>query len=264
MTIEKGIKTDAVVLRFVDYGESDRIVTFFSSDFGKLKGIAKGARRSRKRFANALEPFTRNRILFSRKAHGRLALIEGADIVDHYPGIRADLERTLTASYFIDLTDGFAAEGKPLPDLFSLLIEFLGLIDAGRFKPPMLRFFEMRLLRIAGYEPVLDRCTSCSRPLENTMQYRFYPADGGLRCARCAAGDAQGFPVSPGTARSLLIGRAADAQMLERVALSEQSDRESRRLLAVSIRHILGHEPKSFRILEEISRPWGGGPGFSD
>ncbi|OPY90794.1 MAG: DNA repair protein RecO [Syntrophaceae bacterium PtaU1.Bin231] len=264
MGVQKGIKTDAFVLRFVDYGESDRIVTFFSSDFGKLKGIAKGARRSRKRFANALEPFTRNRILFSRKSQGQLALIEGADVLDHYAGIRADLERTLTASYFIDLTDGFTAEGKQLPELFALLSEFLGLIDSGRFKPPMLRFFELRLLKIAGFEPVLDRCTSCSQPLESSTAYRFYPADGGLRCARCVAGGTQGFPVSPGTARSLLIGRAADIRMLGRIALTEQSDRESRRLLAAFIRHILGREPKSFRILEEIVRPWGSASGFSD
>ena len=264
MGVQKGIRTDAFVLRFIDYGESDRIVTFYSSDFGKLKGIAKGARRSRKRFANALEPFTRDRILFSRKSQGQLSLIESADVVDHFPGIRGDLERTLIASYFIDLADSFTVEGKNLPELFPLLTEFLGIIETGRFKPPVVRFFEVRLLKIAGYEPVLDRCTSCSRPLENSSRYRFHPAEGGLRCTRCETGASHGFPVSPGTAKSLLIGGAADPKILDRILLTERSAEESRRMLSAFIRHLLGHEPKSFRILEEISKKQGGDMGFSD
>ena len=60
-------KTKAIVLRSIDYGESDRILTFLTDDFGKLKGIAKGARRSRRRFANALEPFSLSTLHFSRR-----------------------------------------------------------------------------------------------------------------------------------------------------------------------------------------------------
>jgi len=70
-------KTSAIVIHSLDYGESDRIVTFYSSDFGKIKGIAKGARRSKIRFSNALEPRRYCNIIFSKKGRGTLALIEG-------------------------------------------------------------------------------------------------------------------------------------------------------------------------------------------
>ena len=105
-------KTRAIVLRSLDYGESDRIVTFLTDEFGKLKGIAKGARRSRRRFANALEPFSLSTILFSRRGSGGLAFIEGSDVINHFAGIRADLDRTLVASYVVELADHFSVEGK--------------------------------------------------------------------------------------------------------------------------------------------------------
>jgi DNA repair protein RecO (recombination protein O) len=91
-------QTEAIVLRVIDYGESDRIVTFCTADFGKIRGIAKGARRSRKRFVNTLEPFSCSRVHFSRRGPDTLALIEGCDVLSHFPGIRADLEKTLAAS----------------------------------------------------------------------------------------------------------------------------------------------------------------------
>ncbi len=70
-------------------------MTFCTAGYGKIRGIAKGARRSRKRFANALEPFSFSQILFSRRGPDSLALIDASDVLSHFPLIRADLEKTL-------------------------------------------------------------------------------------------------------------------------------------------------------------------------
>ncbi|MDA8124789.1 MAG: DNA repair protein RecO [Deltaproteobacteria bacterium] len=247
-------RTEAIVLRLFDYGESDRIVTFSTPEFGKLRGIAKGARRSKKRFANALEPFCRLEILFSRRNPDSLALIEGAEVVSHYPRIRADLERTLMASYLIDLTDQFLPEDKQNAALFTLLESFLGLIEAGPAPESLLRFFEMRLLKLAGYDPVLDRCLACREPIENGNAYRFHAADGGLHCAACRPETPEALPVSLGTIRTLLMSRELEADRLGRLVWSGQSADESRRLLARFIRHILGKELKSVQVLNEIRR----------
>ena len=143
------LRTEAIVLRTIDYGESDRIVTFCTADFGKIRGIAKGARRSRKRFANAIEPFCCSRILFSRRSPDSLALIEGSDVICHFPSIRADLEKTLSASYLIDLTDQFTLEDKKNEELFSLLLGFLRLLEAVPAREALLRIFEIRLLKLS-------------------------------------------------------------------------------------------------------------------
>ena len=106
-------------MRTLSYGESDLIVTFYSSDFGKIKGIAKGAKRSKKRFANVFEPFSLTNIIFTRKNRDMLAFIESCEIIDHYPAIRQDMEKTLIASYLLTLRITSVRKGKKMKKCFS-------------------------------------------------------------------------------------------------------------------------------------------------
>lgn len=254
MNARNQYRTEAIVLRLLDYGESDRIVTFCTSEFGKLRGIAKGARRSRKRFANALEPFSSSRILFSRRGPDSLALIESSDVICHFPAIRADLEKTLSASYLIDLTDQFTLEDKKNEELFRLLVGFLQLLEAIPAREALLRFFEIRLLKLSGYDPLLDHCLVCKAPLDKETAYRFKAADGGLTCLACRPEGTDSVPVSLGTIRTLHMARDLAIDRLGRLLLSDQSSVESRLLLSHFIRHILGKELKSVHVLNEIRR----------
>ena len=254
MTKRSIYKASAFVLRTLDYGESDRIVTFYTDEFGKLKGIAKGARRSRKRFANAIEMFSCSTIVFSRKNNQGLALIENCDVSNHYQGIRADLDKTLIASYLIELTDQFTVEGKRNPDLFQLLQNFLGIIEKGNSSEEILRFFELRLLKLSGYEPVLERCLICNTPIERIEKPSFNPIDGGIRCGKCRQ---NGFPlasVSIGTIKTLLMGKELEPAKIHRLALSKQSLKESREILGSFIRHTLGKDLKSLHVINEIRK----------
>jgi DNA repair protein RecO (recombination protein O) len=254
MNTRNQYRTEAIVLRILDYGESDRIVTFYTSGFGKLRGIAKGARRSRKRFVNALEPFSCSKILFSRRGPDSLALIENSDVICHFPAIRADLEKTLNASYLIDLTDQFTLEDKKSEELFKLLLQFLQLLETVPARETLLRFFEIRLLKLSGYDPFLDHCLICKMPLDKGTAYRFNAADGGLTCLACRPEGPDAISVSLGTIRTLLMGRDLAIDRLGSLLLSAQSSVESRLLLAHFIRHILGKEPKSVQVLNEIRR----------
>ncbi len=247
-------RTEAIVLRLLDYGESDRIVTFITTGFGKIRGIAKGARRSRKRFANALEPFCRSTILFSRRSSEGLALIESSDVISHFPSIRADLERTLMASYLIDLTEQFTPEEKKNEPVFALLADFLGLIEAGPVTEAILRFFEIRILKLSGYEPVLDRCQICKAPLSGGSCYRFDPAAGGIACGSCTPRGPDALPLSLGTIRTLLMGREMAVDKLGRLLLTGPSAEEGRRMMTLFIRHLLGRELKSLHVLNDIRR----------
>lgn len=250
-------KASAIVLRCLDYGEADRIVTFYTDNFGKLKGIAKGARRSKKRFPNALELFSCSNIIFSRRNREGLALIEGCDVTGYYPGIRSDIERVLVASYFIDLVDQFTMEGKKSRSLFQLLQDFLGIIDTGNSSETIMRLFELRLLKLTGFEPILDRCTICGRLVDALeancdIPMVFNPAGGGVRCPKCSFNNRDSSPVSLGTIKTLLMGKDMEIARIHRLALSEQAAVESREILIRFIRHILGKELKSLDILNKI------------
>jgi len=247
-------RTEAIVLRFLNYGESDRIVTFYTAGFGKLKGIAKGAQRSRRRFANALEPFCCVELLFSRRGEG-LALIESADVACHFSNLRSDLEKGMTASCLIDLTDQFTPEEKQSDALYRLLHDFLHLLERGAIPAEsLLRFFEIRLLGLSGYDPVLDRCIACNTPLSQKKAYRFTAMAGGILCGDCRPDAADTLPISLGTIRTLALGRELPIERLGRLLWSVQSAQESRRLLDRFIRHLLGRELKSVQVLNEIRR----------
>jgi DNA repair protein RecO (recombination protein O) len=245
-------KTEAIVLRSIDYGESDKIVTFYTFEFGKVKGIAKGARRSKKRFANVLELFSRLQLIFSRRNYDSLAFIEEGSVIDSYSRIRNDLYKTLFASYMMDVTDHFTVENKKNEELFRLVQGFLELMASGSASEDMIRFFEIRLLKLAGYEPVLDRCVACKTPVEDGNSYHFSVRDGGLKCGFCAPQNYSSVCISMGTVKSLLLGKDMEKENLCRLSLSEQSARESRLLLGRFIEYLLGKEVKSLHVIREI------------
>jgi len=254
MNTKSSHKTPAVVLRCLDYGESDRIVHFYTLEFGKLSGIAKGAKKSRKRFANALEPFSCVNILFTKRGRDSLAFVENCDMIDHYAAIRDDLDKTLLASYLMEVTEQFTMEGKRQDGLYNLLVQFLTLIAEGKPSESLIRFFEIRLLKLAGYEPILDHCAACGHPVGNGDSYYFQPKDGGIRCHGCKKSDEQAVVLSTGTIKSLLAGRDMGTDRIGRLMLSPQSAEESRKMMTSFIRYLLGRELKSLQVLQQIRR----------
>jgi DNA repair protein RecO (recombination protein O) len=245
-------KTSGVVLGAIDYGDSDRIVTFYTDRFGKVKGIAKGARRSARRFANALELFSLSTVMLSRSRGSGLAFIENCDVVNHYPGIRNDLEKMLAASYMIELIDHMTLEGKKSLALFNHMKTFLDLVDANMYSDDFVRFFELRLLRYSGYDPVLDRCIVCNTPIDRMEKPCFSVVDGGIRCARCRDNGNSHIPVSVGTLKALLMSKEIEVDKINRLSLSRQSLRESEAVLGGIIEHTIGRQMKSLKILRQI------------
>lgn len=254
MPVRESHKTTGFVLRTLNYSESDLIVTFYSHDFGKLKGIAKGAKRSKKRFANVFEPFSLTNIIFTRKSRDMLAFIESCDIIDHYHAIREDMEKTLIASYFIELTDHFSPEGKKNENVFQLLQDFLKLLENEKASDSVVRFFEMRLLKLAGFEPALERCSICKTPVTNGNFYYFHAHEGGIQCSVCAKVQRYDQTISAGTVRTLQMGKDMDIEKIKLVALSQSLAIESRSILINFIAHVLGREVKSLKVMEQVRR----------
>ncbi len=252
MIAREQLQAQAFVLRLLDYGESDLIITFYCREYGKIKGIAKGARRSRKRFANTLDLFSLSRIYFSRRDPGGLSLIEDSVIINHLGNIRNVLENTLLASYMVELVDHFTIEGKSNPAIYDLLENYLGALNRGFQNRGLIHFFELGLLTASGYEPVLDQCVQCRKPIQPEGNYHFSPQDGGIRCLSCLTPSSASLAISLGTIRSLLYGRNQQLEKLERIIISERSARESRLLLSMMIEHIVGRKTKSYRVLCDV------------
>ncbi|MCX7636189.1 MAG: DNA repair protein RecO, partial [Syntrophales bacterium] len=149
-------RTDAIVLKSNDYGEADQIVSFYTREFGKMKGIAKGARRSRRRFVNALDIFWCSRLTFTRRSPGGLAFLDDCTVVHHFEDVRNSVEKTATAFYLVELIEAFTMEGKPNNALYEFLTEAMDLINEKDCHEGITRFLETRILMLSGHDPVLD------------------------------------------------------------------------------------------------------------
>jgi DNA repair protein RecO (recombination protein O) len=247
--------TDSIVIRSLNYGESDKIVTFFTRDFGKIKGIAKGARRSKKRFQNALDLFSHGRLLFFDKEGGGLARVEGCDIHHSFPKIREHLTKIFYGDYFLELVNEMAGEREPNQAAFELLFLFLSDLEAGEPQEERLRMFEIRMLSLFGYRPNMKRCDLCKRDWEDLKEARsayFSLEKGSLLCDRCSKTWNNLVPLSLGTARLIEKISQIELPKMDRLRFTPRALSESRELLPRFITYQLGKELKSLKALKTL------------
>jgi DNA repair protein RecO (recombination protein O) len=176
-------KCEAVILAVMDYGEADRIITFFTREHGKIKGIARGAKKSRKRFGGALEVFARLSLqIVLRESLSRL---QGADVITIFPHIRENLAKIGYAGYACELVDRLLPEAQANMRLYRLLVSYLEYLDSAPCCEEDRRFFEVNLLNIIGYRPPLDYCTQCGVELVAAPVLRHSSLHGGICCGNC-------------------------------------------------------------------------------
>jgi DNA repair protein RecO (recombination protein O) len=192
------LTTPAIVLRATDYGESDRIVTFLTRDAGKLTGIAKGAKRSQRRFAGALGLFSHVNLDYRHRPGAELAFLERAVLLRPWRSMLDSLERFAAASHVVEVADKMTAEHEVGDDLYAVVLAALARIDAQEPGPATLRLFELATLGACGYRTELAACVLCRRPLaDGRVAARLAPAAGGAACDTCAASDDAATAVSP-------------------------------------------------------------------
>jgi len=186
------LTVEAVVLRHSDWGEADRLLTIYTRQAGKLRAVAKGARKLRSRKAGHLEPFTYVRLLL---AHGRdFWIVTQAETVDAYLALREDLLRTGYAAYLMELVDRFTYDEGATAGLFQLLVESLARVEALPDPFIAVRYFELRLLDVAGFRPELFQCVRCGNPIQAEDQY-FDALQGGVICPACSGHSPSARPV---------------------------------------------------------------------
>ena len=227
--MHRELDTPAFVLRTRPFGESDRIVTLLTARHGKLSGIAKGAKNSRRRFAGTLEPFVHIRAVFRQRASSDLVFLLRCELLAALRGFSRDLDRFAAGSYVLELTDRLVFGRESGADVYQLLHEALTLLDHGTAVSPVLRAFELHMLAATGYAPALDRCRACGTRAADV----FFLDDerGGLACRRCVSVGRLVKPVAAATMQALArvaaapmaaAAAAADSMPVEAAAVAEQ------------------------------------------
>jgi DNA repair protein RecO (recombination protein O) len=186
-------RTPAVVLKRMDLGEADRILTLFTRDEGKVRAVAKGVRRTTSRSAGHLEPFTVSDVLF---AVGReLDVISQADTVESFRPIREDLVLTTHAYYLSEVVDLLTEERLENRAVFDTLVEALHALSLSSDTKLVLISFHLRLLQALGYRPELRECITC-RTTIGPDHNRFAALLGGVLCPACGPHEPTARPIS--------------------------------------------------------------------
>ena len=249
-------RIDAIVMRRMDVGEADRLLTVLSRERGKLRLNAKGARKIKSRRAGHIELFMRSRMLIA-KGRGDIDIVSQVEMIDAYRGLREDLTRSTYAHYAVELSDAFAAEGSEQPELFDLLAEGLNWIATTDNLPMTVRFFELKLLTIAGFQPQVFDCADQGEPLQEVAPDEFYgwsPPAGGVLCPAHAQGRSDASRLSLNALKvlrhALRTEYAAFTRLIPRAAVASEVEQAMLRYL----QYVLERRVKSVEFLNLLRR----------
>lgn len=241
------------MLRSWAYGESDKIVSFLTRDYGKIRGIAKGAKRSRKRFLNVLEPFTLVQLRFHQRSNSPLAFVHACDWVYVFRRITRTLAKIAHASYLVEITDELTRDGDDSLSLFHHLRDGLRFLEENEASTEFLTAFELTLLRLAGFQPTLEHCQRCgARPssANGNGRWEFSPRDGGVLCRGCGGLRRESVPLSAEALGILAHFQRHGWMQGETPAFSPPALRETRAVVPLFIQYQISKKLKSAAFLD--------------
>ena len=245
-------RTRAVVIGRRPFGESDRLVDFYTRDHGKLRGIARAARRPRSRFGSALEPFTLGELVFFDNGRSELVQVDHFDIVRPFTSVREHLERLGQAAWSVEVVARLCAERDPNAALFALLVKALSAMERSRRPTRVAVCFGLRAVDLLGHRPRIDRCVACGR-LHPFADAALDMTAGGLVCPACRAG-ADAIPLSGGLVGALKRLRALSWEESLRLNLARDLDAELATVLEGVLARLMGCYPLSSRFVTQTRR----------
>jgi DNA repair protein RecO (recombination protein O) len=247
-------QTPAIVLTVRDYGEADLVVTFLTPAGGRLTGMAKHAKKSRRRFAHCLEPLSRVNFFLSPRPprRGELEFLQKGELVRSYPALRRDLKRLGAAAVLAELAGELAGPPEAYGEIFATLEEALGLLEEGLPPDSLLPVFLLRLLGLGGYGPWLHLCLKCGREPEPPLIFSI--PRGGVLCGACSQG-APGplLPLNLGALKLLRLVQDLPRDRLSRLRFPDQQRRQSLAVFRAFLRYHLGRDLKSWPFWEKVA-----------
>jgi DNA repair protein RecO (recombination protein O) len=186
-------QSDSIILKTYPLGEADRIVSFFSRDHGKLRGVANGARKMKNRFGASLEPLAHSRIQFFEKENRDLVRIQSADLLDSPMKLFQDYDCAVCAGHLVELVDRFLPEHEPQDAVFRLVRMTVRALEQGCPLEFAACYFEVWMLRLAGVFPDLFVCSVCSKPLQAGDERFLAPGLQSVICDACEHRSATGI-----------------------------------------------------------------------
>lgn len=242
-------KGEGIIIRTIDYGETNKITTMFTREFGKLSLFARGAKKTRSRLSPVSQLFTYgNYLFFSGKGMGTL---RQGEVIHAFRSLHEDVFRTAYAAYIAELLDKLTDEKESNPHLFELLAQSLHFMDEGTDAEVVSFIFETKMLAVAGIRPELNGCAHCGT---KDGPFVFSVKEGGLLCLPCKPYDPHHFQLSEASAKLLRLFLYMDIRRLGRVSLKKETKQEMKKILSAYYDEYAGISLKSKRFLDQLDK----------
>lgn len=243
-------KTEAIVLRRIDFRETSLIADFYSRDFGKVSGILKGIRTDPRKFASNIELFSHNEIIFYQKRNSSLHLVSHADKKNNFDPIRLNIVKSTMASYMMELLNAVMPHEDTNSEVFDLTLGCLQELAATDNPDKIGTIFKIKMLVLSGFKPHFDSCISCGKQLYE--QSKFSLMLGGLLCAQCWPKDLASRSIFRGTVATILHIERNSMKNSLNLGMNPQIKKELAIILNAFLNFHLEKELKSQRVLSAV------------
>jgi DNA repair protein RecO (recombination protein O) len=222
-------KTEGIVLKSFDFRETSRIATFFTRDFGKVKGVLKGIRKDPRKFGSSVDRFSLNDIVYYHYRNSDIHLVSHCDMKEYYSPLRQDLKRMTAASYVSELIDVVVPSEEQNLEIYTLMQNFLKSLESCDDVSKLVHTFQIKILLLSGFKPHLDACVRCQR--EVAQAARFSLRSGGLLCPSCKDPSGEAVPISKGAVASIMHIQKTDWPLAVRLGISPSIRKELKYVL---------------------------------
>lgn len=250
----QSFSSPAILIRRIDHGDFDLILTFLTIEQGKMTTIAKYAKKSVKRFSGILELFYVLDIVCTQ-GKAKLPVLKEASVLHPFLNIRCNILKTAYAGYWAQLVDQWMEERQQEPRMFELFHTVLDFLDQDIISPEVASiFFQMKFLTISGIYPNFDQCNKCGLAFDKIKgnPLTFDLGKGGVLCKTCISKNDHALLLSRGTVKQLLWITEKSPEKIFRIRFSNQVQQESLFFLETFIPFHLGIRPKSLTFLKQI------------
>jgi len=240
-------KCEGIVIRTTNYGETNKIVTLFTREWGKVGVMARGAKKPNSRLASITQLFTYGHFLVQTTSG--LGLLQQGETILTMRSIREDIFLTAYASYIVELTDKSTDDKKPNPYLFELLLQTLKYMDEGVDLDILMFIYEMKMLQVLGITAKLDGCSICGSA---EGHFSFSVKEGGFLCHRCIHNDPYHLKISQTTVKLLRLFYYFDVNRLGKVDVKQDTKNELKQVINAYYDEYSGLLLKSKKFLNQI------------
>ncbi|MFO7901501.1 MAG: DNA repair protein RecO [Planctomycetota bacterium] len=246
-------KTQAIVVRVVDFSETSCVVTLFTREFGKIGALAKGARRPKSPFESALDLLAVCRIVFLHKSSESLDVLTEAKLERRFRGATRDLSRLYAGYYIAELLRDLTHAGDPLPALYDAAEAGLQELEGNLPVHRIVLRFEMLALHLLGHLPALFGCAACGQSIEVSGRMLFGQQAGGLLCSRCRVGQRQVVGTTARTIEVLRRFATFGTSSWRETPMEARTRGEIRGIVGQYMCNVLDHRPRMHDYLGSLS-----------